>query len=67
MKSRSLLLQERSTNKRRHPSAVASSHNETLRGINHHLPTSGADPVNPRENLEVLWMIAERKEEAFTS
>lgn len=32
---------------------------QLLWGINHHLLTSRADPVNPGENLKVLWMIAE--------
>lgn len=37
---------------------------QLLRGINHHLLTSRADPLNPGENLKVIWMIVEteRKE-----
>lgn len=37
---------------------------QLLWGINHHLLTPRADPLNPGENLKVLWMIAEteRKE-----
>lgn len=38
---------------------------QLLRGINHHLLTLCADPLNPGENLKVLWMVVEteRKEE----
>lgn len=38
---------------------------QLLRGINHHLLTPHADPLNPGENLKVLWMIVdtERKGE----
>lgn len=38
---------------------------QLLQGINHHLLTSRTDPLNPGENLKVLWMIVEtdRKEE----
>lgn len=38
---------------------------QLLQGINRHLLTSRADPLNPGEKLKVLWMIVEtdRKEE----
>lgn len=32
---------------------------QLLRGINNNLLTSCSDPLNPRENLKVLWIIVE--------
>lgn len=36
---------------------------QQLRGINYHLLTSHADPLNPGENLKVLWMMVETEKE----